>query len=114
MDYGGVRQQVAPGGGRREILETSRFGERLGDPLVGQSGAQRRLADGVRGDGLVDVEARLVLGDEDRPEVADGRPLTRQRLGGQAGACGGTLDGTSIRSRDVLLDEELSHGWVRR
>src|SRR4029079_13905649 len=85
------------GGGRRDVL-------------VPQPGAVHGLGDQVDRGSVEEQEARLVLGDEDRPQAAD-----RPTLTGQLGACllralGVPQGDVLVALRHVELDEVLSHG----
>ena len=81
-----------------------------GDVLEPESGPPHRLGDQVDRVGLVEQEARLVLGDEERLQVAH-RPALRVRSAPARSATRDVLlrDGV-VALCDVELDEVLGHG----
>ena len=84
-------------------------GDRRGDVLVPESGMAHRLGDQVGRVGLDEQEARVVLGDEDRPD-APHQPTRAGQLGsGELRASGVLPRGVVVALCDVELDEVLSH-----
>lgn len=80
-----------------------------GDVLVPESGSAHRLLDRLRRGRLVEQEARLVLGDEDRAQTTH-QPALLGQFGSSLLYLLGVLPGeVMVALGDVELDEVLSH-----
>jgi len=82
---------------------------RLVDLVAGQARERHGGADGVRGLGLVQQEAGLVVGDEDRAHQTDGAAGPGEDLGGHPGALAVSGSSGGLALRAVELDEVLGH-----
>ena len=83
--------------------------DRRGDVLVPETGLAHRLGDQVGRVGLDEQEARVVLGDEDRPDTPHQPTRVGQLVSGELRASGVLPRGVVVALCDVELDEVLSH-----
>lgn len=79
--------------------------DRHDDPRRANPGTSASLSYRLHRRCLEDVEARLVVGQERRADVADGDSLTYELLGGVSGAASRGTGFLCSCARDVRLDE---------